>query len=353
MVGVDLEADSMHHFNEKVCLLQLASPSLCAVVDPLKIEDLSLLKPLFGDPAVRKIFHGADYDIRSLYRDFGIEINNLLDTELASRFLGCTESGLDAVLSGRFGIKLTKAYQKKDWSRRPLPEEMMCYAAMDVLYLIPLAREIEKDLAEKNRLQWVEEECRLLSRVRPPAASAGPLFVHFKGAGRLDRRSLAVLEALLSFRRKEAARKDRPLFKVFRNEQLKEIALAKPVTVAHLAALKVLGKKQRQMYGERLVAVVKKAMKIPDAELPVYPRKRQANIRHAAAMRVKKLKQWRNKKGEALQMDPALILNRHVIREIAVKNITAEKCLAGIEGLRKWQYEAFGREIITELAGGK
>ena len=85
-IAVDLEADSMHHFKEKVCLIQMASAKLNLLVDPLLIMDMSPLQPLFSNRKIKKIFHGADYDIRSLYRDFKIEINNLFDTQLASMF---------------------------------------------------------------------------------------------------------------------------------------------------------------------------------------------------------------------------------------------------------------------------
>jgi len=97
-LAVDLEADSMYHFKEKVCLLQMATEHTWLVIDPLAVGDLSPLKPVFANPSVTKIFHGADYDIRSLYRDFKIEINNLFDTEIACRFLGLRESGLNAVV---------------------------------------------------------------------------------------------------------------------------------------------------------------------------------------------------------------------------------------------------------------
>jgi len=83
-LAVDLEADSMYHFQEKVCLLQMATEHTRLVIDPLAISDLSPLRPVFSNPCVTKILHGADYDVRSLYRDFKIKINNLFDTEIAA-----------------------------------------------------------------------------------------------------------------------------------------------------------------------------------------------------------------------------------------------------------------------------
>ncbi|MEJ2100781.1 MAG: hypothetical protein P8X68_12470 [Desulfobacterales bacterium] len=96
IIGVDLESDSMYHFKEKVCLIQIASSQATAIIDPLQIKNLSLLEPLFRNADIQKVFHGADYDVRSLYRDFRIAVNNLFDTELACRFLGFKESGLNA-----------------------------------------------------------------------------------------------------------------------------------------------------------------------------------------------------------------------------------------------------------------
>ena len=146
-IAFDLEADSMYHFQEKVCLIQIATGNDTLVVDPLKVDDLSPLKPVMANPRIRKVLHGADYDIRSLYRDFGIEVHNLFDTELASRFLGIRETGLDAVLQERFSVRLDKKYQRKDWSKRPLPEAMMDYAAGDVHHLLPLAAILDKNSA--------------------------------------------------------------------------------------------------------------------------------------------------------------------------------------------------------------
>lgn len=260
-IAVDLEADSMYHFKEKVCLVQMASKTLNLLIDPLSIMDLSPLTSLFSSTKIKKIFHGADYDVRSLYRDFRIEINNLFDTQLASMFLGARETGLNAVVQSRFDVVLDKKYQKKDWSIRPLPKEMTDYAVQDVMYLIPLARILEKELKKKKRLDWVKEECHGLSKVRPVLTSNKPLFLNFKGAGRLDPRSLCVLEAILQFRSKIARKKDRPLFRVFGNEAVMKITEKKPTSMASLKKSNALGEKQIKMYGDTLVKTIHDALK--------------------------------------------------------------------------------------------
>src|SRR5512143_1920726 len=166
IIAVDLEADSLYHYREKVCLIQIATETSNRVIDPLAIGDLSSLQTVMANPAIRKVFHGADYDIRSLHRDFQIEINNIFDTQLACRFLGLKETGLEALLRSRFQVVLDKKYQKQDWSARPLSPEMLAYGIKDVMYLIPLARMLEKELSARNRLSWMEEEGNALSRVR-------------------------------------------------------------------------------------------------------------------------------------------------------------------------------------------
>ena len=112
-IAVDLEADSMFHFQEKVCLIQIASLRHLFIVDPIRIRDLSALKPLFENQGIKKVFHGSDYDVRSLFRDFNIIIHNLFDTELASRFLGFQQSGLDTMLQTFFQCQTGKKIPEK------------------------------------------------------------------------------------------------------------------------------------------------------------------------------------------------------------------------------------------------
>ena len=348
-VGVDLEADSMYHFKEKVCLIQMAAPKINVLIDPLAVKDLSLLKPIFKRSDICKIFHGADYDVRSLYRDFRITIHNLFDTELASRFLGCPETGLEAVLKKKFDITLDKKFQRKDWSRRPLPPDMIAYAAEDVRYLLPLAEILKAELDEKSRLGWVHEECDHLSKVRPIRSNNQPLYLSFKGAGKLDSRSLAVLEALLGFRREIARRKDKPLFKIFGNRSLFELAGKKPLNLNQLEKTGALSPRQIRMYGRGLVTVMQDAMSLPADELPVYPRKKARRVSLAVSGRINALKNWRDKQVQKLAIDPALICSKALISAIAVQRPLKLSELASIKEMKHWQRKEFGREIVRVL----
>ena len=350
MIAVDLEADSMFHYQEKVCLLQMAGNGENVVIDPLEVNDLSSLTPVFKDKAVCKVFHGSDYDVRSLYRDFSIEINNLFDTQLASMFMGERETSLGAVVSNRFGIKLDKRYQKKDWSQRPLPDGMIEYAASDVYHLIPLARLLMAELQEKGRLDWVKEECDYLSEVRPMENGNDPLFLRFRGAGRLPRRNLAALEGLLQYRRELAEKKDRPLFKVFSNTTLLKIASEMTSSPQAMEAARCLSAKQIRIYGKPLSAIVKKAMTLADANLPIYPRKRRSSVSPKVPERIKVIKAWRDRLADGLGLDPALLFNKALMTAIAVKKPADIQGLRKVDGIRNWQVKAFGEEVLTVLS---
>ena len=347
VIGCDLEADSMYHYKEKVCLLQLATEHLTAVVDPLVIQDLDPLKPFFLNPKIRKVFHGADYDVRSLYRDFKIEINNLFDTELACRFLGIRATGLDAVLKKFFSVNLDKKFQKRDWSQRPLPDNMLRYAARDTIYLVDLSMFMTKALEEKGRLDWVTEECDILSRVRPAPANNGPLFLKFKGAGRLNRRNLAVLEGLLAFRQRVAQEKDKPLFKIIGNDAVMKIVTAKPVDMKGLKAVNALSQRQIRLFGRQIIQIVHDALKVPQRNLPVYPRKKPPATDPAVPNRIKALKRWRDARAKSLKINPALLFNKSLLTAIASAKPRHFKQLDQIGDMRKWQKTEFGKEIIA------
>jgi ribonuclease D len=333
-----------------VCLIQIATEFAAYVFDPLALRDLSALNPVFSAPHIRKVFHGADYDIRSLYRDFRIEVENLFDTQLACKFLGLRETGLEALLRSRFQVELNKKYQRADWSRRPLSQEMLEYAAMDGRYLIPLARMLEEELEAKSRLSWVEEECRILSKVRFQSSNPAPLYLRVKGASLLDPRSLAVLKALLEFREAQAQKSDLPPFKVFSSESLLALAMKKPLRPEELEAGKVLSRKQIDRYGAHLLQEIGRAMAIPDEDLPVYPREARTNLPSAVRQRVKALKAWRDMRAKSLGMEPGILLNNALINDLALKHPRSMKEMEEVPGLKKWLKDVFGHEILIAQA---
>lgn len=351
IIGVDLEADSLFHYFDKVCLIQIATNTISYILDPLALKDLSSLQPLFSNPGICKVFHGADYDIRLLNRDFGLEVQNLFDTQLACRFLGLSETGLEAVLRNRFQVALNKKFQRADWSKRPLSREMLEYAALDGRYLIPLAQLLERELEEKKRLSWVQEECLLLTRVRFSSANHDPLFLKVKGASHLNSRALTVLEALLKFREGEAQISDRPPFKLIGNEALVELAGKTPLNQEELIAAKILSPKQNDRFGARIIKTIQAAMAIPNEKLLFYPRRRKPDWPPAEPQKVKVLKKWREKRAIDLDIEPGILLSTFQINALSLRNSGSMEKVEILPELKQWQQTAFGKEILMTLRG--
>lgn len=347
--AMDIEADSMFHYREKVCLIQMSQNNHHWVIDPLAVNDLSPLAPVFADNSIEKIFHGADYDIRSLYRDFGFKITNLFDTELACRFLGLPHTGLAHVLKERFQVRIDKKYQRKDWSKRPLPAEMIDYAMSDVAHLTDLAKVLKKELKAAGRNLWVKEECRLLCGVRPVNREGRPLFLRFNGAGKLDRRSLAVLEALLVFRDDKARIKDRPVFKIMGNKTLLQLAMEKPTTLGQIKKGGMLSNKQVGMYADAILDAINNALSLPLQDLPLYPRPHRTPYDDGQAKRMKALKVKREAMAAFYDLSPGTLISNTQIANIAHSRPKDKKQLKAVEGIRAWQAEALGPELLDAL----
>jgi ribonuclease D len=343
IIAFDLEADSMHHYREQVCLLQISTSSENLIIDPLACTDFSPLVPLFSNASILKIFHGADYDVRMLHRSFGIEIHNLFDTMIACQFLGESAVGLAAALKKRFGVELDKRYQQADWSRRPLPAEMLDYAAKDTSLLIPLYQQLIAELSAKGRLSWVEEECALLTKVRMTERSDEPLSLRFKGASRLRGGNLAVLEEILRFRDEEAERRDLPPFKVLGNETIRELAERVPTSAADLSGIPGLSPKLLERHGRGILQTVKRAREMPAQLLPVFPRKQRPERSREQEARLKQLKEWRTKKSAELGIDPGIMANNALLDELAE---VAPERLTDVSGIKEWQVAAFGEDLL-------
>ena len=348
-IAIDLEADSMHHFKERVCLIQVADPKRHYLIDPLTISDFSPLKPICGNPATTKIFHGADFDIRSLDRDFGIKINNLFDSEIACRFLGIQKRSLAALLKKHFNLNLDKRFQKTDWSQRPLSKQMIEYSINDVAYLIELAQILKKKLIDAGRLEWAEEEFKLQTEVRYDAHEDMPLFMKFKGAGKMGRESLAILESLLQMRVQIAKERNLPLFKIISAESITAMTLRKPQTMNELKQSNALSPKQITMYGDRCIKAILKGISISKDKMPSYPKKQLPESQLKAPEKISALKNLREVVSQKTGIEPGFLMSNATIAAVSVANPSSVEELLSINGTRRWQVELLGKDVLKIL----
>ena len=218
-VCLDTEADSLHHYNEKLCLLQVACGKRYALVDPLAIDDMRPLLDLLDEYELW--LHGADYDLTLLLRTYQWQPRRVHDTQIAARLAGARQFGLAALLQSVLGVTVNKASQKADWSQRPLPPPMLAYAVDDVRYLLLIADHFMDKLRATQRLEWFTQSCAALqSDVASRSAAPREDPWRVQGSGRLNPKGLAILKAMWQWRETIAQERDIPCYRVMSNKQM-------------------------------------------------------------------------------------------------------------------------------------
>ena len=352
LVAVDTEAASFHRYVDRVYLMQVSTRTETSIIDPLAIPDLSEFGALLVDPGVEKVFHDADYDLRTLDRDYGFRARRLFDTRIAAQLAGEPAIGLAALVQKYLGITLTKTHQRADWSQRPLTPPMLAYAAADTRHLPALRDALRDRLVTLNRLAWVEEECVRLEGLRwsgegsPGAAEA---FQRVKGARTLNPRQLAALRELVAWRESEAAQQDKALFRIIGNESLLALSQALPRTPAALSEVRGLPATLARRYAPALIAAVDRAMALPEADLPVRERGLRQPRDPELDSLVERLKSVRNQVATGLGLEPGVLCGKTTLEAIARARPVSRETLATVEGVRRWQVEVLETGVLQAL----
>ena len=352
LVAADTEAASFHRYHDRIFLIQLSGPSRTEIIDPLALTDLSPVGRLLADPAVEKIFHDADYDLRILDRDYGFRARRLFDTRIAAQLAGEPAVGLAALLEKYAGLKLAKEHQKADWSRRPLPAAMLAYAAADTAHLPALRAELRARLTALGRLGWAEEEFVRLEQLRwTGAPDRADAFLRVKGARALAPRQLAALRQLHQWREAVGAEQDQATFRIIGNDALLAVAKALPRAPAELGALPGLPTTLAQRHGAALLDGVRRALALPEHDLPRPERPARQPRDAALEARIERLKAARNQVAAQLGLDPGVLCGRSTLEAVArAQPVPSDRAgLAGISELRRWQIEALGDVLLAGL----
>jgi ribonuclease D len=350
-VAVDTEADSLHHYPERLCLIQLADPEgRVFFIDTLVLVDLEPLRRLFSDPGTVKVFHSGDNDVVYLKRRFGLAFAGLSDTMLAARFLGVRELGLERLLLKYLDVQPARSQQKTDWARRPLTPAQEHYAAEDVRHLIALRDRLLTDLRAIDRESWLEEECTALAALPvPERPSDEDGYRRLRGASRLPPRGLAILRVLYLQREAWARAEHRPPFKVLSPETLVALADRPPAGSAALVGVPGLSARLVERYGEGLLAAAARGLTDRLPEAPRTPRPARPVVTTASRQRAESLKKWRTEAAEGSGLDPGVLLPQRLIDALALDPPTDLAGLRDVPGLRRWRVDAFGRAILAAL----
>jgi len=342
-LGVDTESNSMFAYREQVCMIQFTDSDADYLIDPLAGMNVSGLSAIFADAGIEKIFHAAEYDILCLKRDYGFEFNHLFDTMQAARILGMEKLGLSGLLSDLLGVEQDKRFQKANWGKRPMPEEMREYARLDTHFLLELRDILAKRLEQKRLMDLANEDFRRVCKVEPNNHDA-PLYTQVSGYHHLEPQQLAVLEELCRFRDQRAEALDLPHFKVINNSILLAIAQALPRSINELKGITDVSAKILERYQKEFLEAVRKGLASPPIRLEKRKRPSQAYID-----RMEALQDWRKEKGKAMGVQSGIVLPRDVLETIAAVNPRDLEELQTVMTDVPWRYESFGRDIIKTI----
>jgi ribonuclease D len=352
IVAIDTEADSLHHYPGKLCLVQVASDRGQAhLIDPLALPSLRALGPVCADPATVKVLHAAENDLAYLKRLYGLGFVSLFDTALAARLLGVATLSLDGLLAQFLELMPVKSRQKDDWSRRPLTAEQEAYALNDVLHLGDLRARLIDELVAKGRLEWVEEECAALAASSLPERVIDPdAYLKLKGAKDLDQRGWGVLRELYQMREAMALRLDRPPFMIVGNESLVVLAAKRPRTTEDVLAVPGCSQSVVRRAGAAILDAVARGESLAADELPVRRPAPRPVFSAAVRRRAEALRAWRAKAAQDIALDPGVLFPQRVIDRLAADPPRDLAGLEQIEGVRRWRTKLFGGDLLNVLA---
>jgi ribonuclease D len=326
-VALDTEADSLHCYPEKLCLLQFSCAAGHVLVDPLADLNLNGLFQVLRGREI--IMHGADYDLRLLKRCLRFVPDHIFDTMLAARFLGMREFALSALVSRFLGVKLVKGPQKAKWSRRPLPPELLDYAINDTAHLKPLADLLRAELVRAGRLSWHAEACaRMIEEARRAKERDPEEAWRMAGSDRLSPRALAILRGLWHWREEEAIQANKPPFFILSHEALLQMAARAAHGDTGQSTVPTSWSERRR---RSLSQALDRALGQSEVQRPRTPNHRFRRLTEAEHQRLYDLRQRRDQTARKLGLEASFIASRALLVSVA--------CGREQSNLMEWQQD--------------
>ncbi|MEI3853355.1 MULTISPECIES: ribonuclease D [Ensifer] len=345
-ITIDTEFLRETTFWPELCLIQMASPDLAVIVDPMaKGIDLSPFFALMANPEVIKVFHAARQDIEIIFHLGNLIPHPIFDTQVAAMVCGFGDSvSYDQLVNRVTGTQIDKSSRFTDWSRRPLTDKQLDYALADVTHLRDIYKYLAAELEREGRSLWLTEEMAILE-------ARDTYDLHPDDAWqRLKMRvkkpiELAVLKTVAAWREREARARNVPRGRILKDDAIYEIAQQQPKDAEALARLRTVPKGwERSSAGTAVIEAVNEALAIPKADLPKLPRQNHTPEGAAAA-------------GEMLKVLLKLIAEKQGVAAKIIANsddldrIAAEGEKADVGALKGWRRELFGETALKLING--
>jgi len=344
VLAIDTEFLREKTYYAKLCLLQLATDDETAIVDPFEVDDLRVLAPLLENESVVKLFHAGGQDLEILLREVGTLPRPLFDTQVAAALLGHTQQiGYAALVHAECGVTLKKIDSFTDWSRRPLSESQLEYAADDVAYLPRMYERMRAQLVELGRLAWLDRDFEDLADPKRYATNERERYRRLKRVSQLSRRQLAAAREVAAWRELEAQRRDVPRKWVVTDEQIVEACKREARTIDELFMVRGMSDRLSTKDARCVVALMSSALDAPPDAWPEPDRcgKNEPNV------------------DAELDLMCALVRLRAKQNGVAFPTLASHDDLArvargyreGVDVLRGWRRSLVGEELLRLLEG--
>ncbi|WP_336279345.1 ribonuclease D [Bartonella sp. CB175] len=345
-VAVDTEFIRETTFWPQLCLIQIASPNITTLIDPISKDiDLQPFFNLMVDEKVVKVFHAARQDIETIYHLGGVIPYPLFDTQVAGSICGFGDSiSYDQIVQRCTGHRLDKSSRFTDWSYRPLSEKQLLYALSDVTYLRDVYLLLKKQLEKNKRAHWIEDEITTLSAPATYDLPEDEAWKKVKGKVKKPR-ELAILQKIAAWREREARKYNIPRRHIMKDECLIEIATQQPKDESALKRLRGLHKNWDKLsISQTLIKAIHEGLEVDVTTLPILPKHNPINDTTTAAIDLLKvlLKLVANENGIA----PKIIATSNDLEKIANGNTKQN-----IPAMNGWRYEIFGQKAEQMLKG--
>ncbi len=349
-IALDTEADSFHHYFQKVCLIQLSFDQTNVIVDPLAGLDLSGLLGVLAEKGI--VLHDAGYDLRMLKKDFGFfPRGQIYDTMLAGKLLGLKRLGLEGMLEDVLGVEINKVSQRADWSARPLSENLLSYAASDTHHLLMLWDALEEKLQRLGRLSWHRESCQRAAMEHQQTENRENQW-RIRGSRELSRRGLEFLKSLWYWRDEQSQKSDVPAFRIIGNEQL--LSIARKAQYQENPSVETIGKLPRNLRGSRLGTLQKALERGLPGDADGWPEQLKAERSNRPDVRIlRRIDYLRNRcqeTAEGLGLQPETIASRSALGRIAAGPDADLERLIEEGVLMRWQARLLAEAVMSAFS---
>ncbi|PPK75307.1 ribonuclease D [Methylobacter tundripaludum] len=343
-LALDTEFLREKTYYPKFCLLQIATPEWVACIDPIALPSLDILFEAIYSPSIVKVFHSCRQDLEIFYQLTGKLPEPLFDTQIAAPLLGFQENpGYAMLVSSLLNVNLNKAHTRADWSKRPLIDAEIQYAADDVIYLCKIYQMMLQKLAELGRAEWLERDFAELANPDLYEVKPEKAWLKIKGKNKLTGRQLSIVQALAEWREKAAQTEDRPKSWLLRDEMLFDLAKLQPETVSELANVRAINERTVNRYGSELCQLITAAKNRAPISLNEKGRPAKKTQQQEAILDI--LTALVRIRAEENSLNPIILATRKDL-EVLLFNDDDECPL-----LHGWRFKMAGRELVGLLKG--